>query len=326
MLDSLVILRTINFAASILVAGTLLFSAVVAEPLWQRSDCVDPAWLRRYRRQITSIAALALAMAIMSGAVHLVVIAAAAVESPWADVIRDGTAWAFLTDTHFGRVAQLRLLFAVGLALLLLRLAFQPTLDPSWSGNLAAILAAIFLGCLASTGHAGGATGVGANVHLGADLAHVLAAGAWLGGLPPLALLVRHTSQSADSGSLAICARILCRFSILGVASVATLFVTGAINTWFLTDRLGGLLSTGYGTFVLIKIGLFLVMLCLAVLNRFWLTSAIIRTHVSPLGHGAEQAFLWLRITITAEIVIGLAVLYLVGLLGMTPPAGHEHT
>ena len=324
-LDALIILRAVHFGASILVAGTLLFSAVVAEPIWQRSDWARPAWLRRYQRQIAGVATLALAMAILSGVGHLVAIAAAVSEEPWAHVIRDGTAWAFFTDTHFGRIAQLRLLLAAGLALLLLQWAFQPRLAPRWLRKLAAVLAAVFLGSLALTGHAAGATGVGANVHLGADLAHVFAAGAWLGGLLPLALFVWHVSQSADGSSVAICARILRRFSSLGVACVAILFVTGVINTWYLTERLSGLLGTEYGKLVLIKIGLFLAMLGLAVLNRFWLTKGIIDVHRSAPGPKVQEALLWLRVTMAAEIALGLAVLYLVGLLGMTAPAGHHH-
>lgn len=325
MLDALIILRTVHFAASILVAGTLIFSAAIAEPVLQKSDCDRPAWLRTYQRHLAVVATLALTMAILSGVVHLVAIAAAVSEEPWAVVIRDGTAWAFFTDTHFGKIAQLRLLLAAGLALLLLRWAIQPRLATSGLRKLAAVLAAILLGSLALTGHAAGATGIGATLHLGADLAHVLAAGAWLGGLLPLALFVRHASQSADISSLAMCARILRRFSTLGVASVATLFVTGVINTWYLTDRLSGLLGTEYGKLVQIKIGLFLAMLCLAAINRFWLTPSTIDGHGSTTGPHAQQAMRWLRVTVAAEIALGLAVLYLVGLLGTTAPAGHHH-
>lgn len=272
MLDALVILRAIHFAASILVAGTLLFSAVVAEPVSQRSGWDSSAWLCVFQRKIAGLATLALAIAVLSGVVHLVVIAAAVSEELWADVIRAGTAWVFFTDTHFGAIAQLRLLVAAGLAVLLLRWVFQPSVTPRWLRKLAVMLAAVFLGSLALTGHAAGATGIGANMHLGADIAHALAAGAWLGGLLPLAICVRHASLNTDGNSLAICARILRRFSNLGVVCVATLFVTGVINTWYLTDRLSGLLDAEYGKLVQIKIGLFLAMLCLAAFNQFWLT------------------------------------------------------
>jgi copper resistance protein D len=308
-----------------LVAGTMLFSAVVAEPVWRQAEGRDWPSVQPCRKLIAQLAGGALTLALASGIVHLVVIAAAVSEESWTEVLRDGTAWAFFTDTQFGALAQLRLVLATMIAALLWwSICFRGAVQ-DWVRGLAVILGVVFLGSLTWTGHAAGASGVGANTHLGADLVHLLAAGAWIGGLLPLALLVRFTSQSINKQSLYVCGHILHRFSRVGLVSVAALVVTGLVNTWYLTDRMSAFFGTEYGTLVQIKIGLFLAMLCLAGFNRVWLTPAIAGGHGGEARPHAEKALRQLRLTMAVEIALGLAVIYMVGLLGMTPPAGHHH-
>src|SRR6516164_1014581 len=62
-------------------------------------------------------------------------------------------------------------------------------------------------------------------VHLGGDVAHLLAAGAWLGALPLVAAIfiraARRQSQALDR----IVVRTTQRFSAIGVACVGTLLV-----------------------------------------------------------------------------------------------------
>jgi copper resistance protein D len=159
LLDALIVVRAIHFAASILVAGAALFSVLVAEPVWQRPDPLCDAWLQPCRRHIAQVVGLGLALAVTSGAVQLVLIAAAATEETWTDVIRDGTVWTFLLETHFGAIAQLRLLLALMLAGLLLHSTQARVAPPGWLRCLSVSVAVAFLGSLAWTGHAASATG-----------------------------------------------------------------------------------------------------------------------------------------------------------------------
>jgi putative copper resistance protein D len=321
--DPLIVVRAVHFGATILVAGALLFSVLVAEPVWQSSDAQAAGHLP-CRRRIALVALLAIAAAVASAIVQLVLIAAAVTEESWTDVISNGTAWAFFSDTHFGAIAQLRLLLAVGLAGLLLRSAWRRDFVSNSLRVLTAAMATVFLGCLAWTGHAASATGIGANAHLFSDLVHTLAAGAWVGGLLPLVLVMRQANRSTDARSLAACAKVLRRFSTLGLASVSALAASGLINTWYLTDHMSALFNTDYGWLLQIKIGLFLAMLCLAALNRIRLTPAVSRAQESAEQRGI-RALRWLSLTTSLEIALGLAVIYMVGVLGMTPPAGHHH-
>jgi putative copper resistance protein D len=322
--DPLIVIRAVHFGATMLVAGALLFSVLVAEPVWQRSD-LQPAGLLPCRKPVALVALLALVLVVASGFVQLVLIAAAVTEEPWTEVIADGAAWAFFSDTHFGAIAQLRLLLAVGLAGVLLWSAWRPDFVPNWLRVLAAAVATVFLGCLAWTGHAASATGIGANAHLLSDLVHMLAAGAWVGGLLPLVLVMREAIRASDAQSLAVCGQVVRRFSTLGLASVSALAASGVINTWCLTDHMRALFNTDYGWFVQIKIGLFLPMLCLAAVNRLRLTPAVLQVEGSSDEWRRVRALRWLQLTTALEIALGMLVIYMVGVLGMTPPAGHHH-
>ncbi len=138
-------------------------------------------------------------------------------------------------------------------------------------------------------------------------------------------LMEHELLEVADGQWLVACCQILRRFSKLGVMSVGVLLVSGIINTWFLTDRMRGLVGTDYGQLLLIKIALFLAMLCFAADNRLRL--------LPRLSHGDDptdfnrdvQALRQLRRNTALEIALGLSAIYIVGILGMTPPAGHSH-
>jgi putative copper resistance protein D len=320
LIDPLAVVRAIHFTATILAAGAAAFSVFVEEPLWQRSTTATQSVLA-YRSSVAHLIWIGLAGALASAIAWLVLVAAEITGGPWTDAIRDGTAYAVLTDTQFGSVLLLRLLLATAMAVLLVVFARQGTAALKFLRMAAAATGAVLLGSLAWTGHAGGATGSDANVHLLADILHVLAAGAWIGGLFPLALLLARLGRMGDRQSLATCAEILGRFSNLGIVAVALLLASGVVNTWFLTTHMRGLVGTPYGQLLLIKFALFLAMLCLAADNRLRLLPRIANAE----NPGGAPALGRLRRNTTLEIVLGLVVIYVVGVLGLTPPAEHVH-
>ena len=63
---------------------------------------------------------------------------------------------------------------------------------------------------------------------------------------------------------------VLLRFSHLGMAAVALIAVTGAVNTWRMLGMAPDPMDA-YGRVLLAKIVLFGFMLVLAVTNRYWL-------------------------------------------------------
>jgi putative copper resistance protein D len=81
-----------------------------------------------------------------------------------------------------------------------------------------------------------------------------------------------------------------------------------------MTDGMRHLFGTEYGNLVLTKVGLLLIMLVFASVNRFWLTP---RLRVS------DRALRLLCTSTGAEIVLGLIVICVVAVLGQLEPAGH---
>jgi putative copper resistance protein D len=241
--DPLVATRAIHYAATIVVAGALVFSNLIVERVWQRAGNLDPEWIVRLRKQIAAIALFGLLTAVVSGAVQFFLLAAAISNESWAEMLGDGIAWTVLTETQFGRILQMRAVLALCLTGLLLSTIRRRDWSPGRLGTLSALLAVFFLAALAWTGHAGGALGIGGRMHLFNDVVHLLAAGTWLGGLIPLALLLGDLRRTAEGRCIAICGQVLSRFSNLGVVTVLALFTSGFINAWYLTDGMRGLVG-----------------------------------------------------------------------------------
>jgi putative copper resistance protein D len=323
LIDPLIVIRAIHFAAAILVAGSVAFCAFVAVPALRRAGGEARELAESFGRQNARVLSTALFVTVVSGAAWLVLVAGNIAGEPWRDVIGDGTAWAVLRETQFGFVAQLRLLMAAALAMLLFKTgARQPS---GWLRNLAVATAALFLGSLAWAGHASAGLGIGGALHLANDVIHLLAAGAWVGGLAALMMFLRQPALSADPRWLTTTGEVLHRFSSLGILSVAVLAASGVINTWFLTDRLRALSGTDYGRLVQIKIALFLAMFCLATVNRVLLLPRLSHAGDDASLQRARQALRRLRRNTSIELALGLAAIYVVGMLGVTPPAGHIH-
>jgi putative copper export protein len=203
--------------------------------------------------------------------------------------------------------ARLALLGSASGAALLLRLAaaaalFVATRRGARPATLLA-LAAATLATEACLGHAG----AGGWTHRCVHGAHVVAAGAWLGGLVALARALRAGGRAADEAR-----GLLLRFSAMGLAAVALIAATGACGVWLVA---GGPPGPEYGRLVLVKAGLFAAMLAVAAHNRFRLAPR--------LAAGDPSATLpRLRRTIGLEQALGLATLLAAAALGLTDPGG----
>lgn len=169
---------------------------------------------------------------------------------------------------------------------------------------------AIALSSLAWAGHGAMNDGLAGAAHLFIDIAHLLAAGAWIGALAGLLLLARM-------GSPALLGRASQGFARIGTVIVATLLLTGPANYWFIAGMptIDKLMSP-YGRILLIKLALFSAMLGLAALNRYWLSPAL-----SMASEGdSNSAVRALRRSFVIEASIGVAILATVAILGVQSP------
>jgi putative copper resistance protein D len=185
------------------------------------------------------------------------------------------------------------------------------------TGMILVALAVVFLGSLAWSGHASGTPGIAGDVHITADVLHLVAAGTWIGGLVPFALLFAAARRAASPAVASIAREAALRFSTLGVIAVGIILATGSVNTYMLAGSVPALLETDYGHLLLVKFGLFLTMVGIAALNRLRLTPRLssARTVVDAQRQLQRNSLI--------EAVMGLLILVIVGALGTLPPGLH---
>lgn len=300
----LVAARFLHFACAIVLFGASL------SPLYLRLRADSSRRLGYQLRPILTTAAFG---AFLSGLAWFG-FTVANMSGALADVLDGETLSAVLWDTDFGHVWAARMLPMI------LLLGASRLFGTSILGRLTepfvASLAAVVLGSLAAVGHTQGDEGISAGIHGLADAVHLLASGAWLGGLLPLSLFLAPGLKVHISNDDVVVA--LSRFSGMGYAAVAALLASGLINSWFLVGSLPRLVDTTYGQLLALKLALFGLMLLLAVTNRFWLVPAIARSTSSS---GSEALLIRLRRQIIGEQALGFAVVGIVSVLGTLAPA-----
>ena len=133
----------------------------------------------------------------------------------------------------------------------------------------------------------------------------------------PLALLLGAIRCRPGWTSLELDA--IRRFSTLGIASVATLILSGVFNAWLLVGSLRGLIVTDYGHLLMLKLAVFAVMVAFAAFNRFVLT----RRLALSCDQARQSALRGLSRNTWIEIALGLSIFAMVGVLGTLHPAAH---
>jgi copper resistance protein D len=313
--EQLIIARAFHLASTSLLAGTLTFRCFVAAPVFRAKAGADLEGDLRIR--LARIVWVALAVAMMSGAAWLVFLAAEISGVPVIDAVSQGMARMVLTQTAFGDAWMLRLEMASLLAVLLL----LPKPNPGFAlatDIVCAMLAAGLAASLAWAGHAAATEGFDGTIHLTSDALHLVAAGAWLGALWPLAILLAGAHRAGDAASAAIAHQVTRRFSIVGMISVATILASGVVNTYEILGSMAFSIGTDYNRLLLAKIGLFFGMLAIAAVNRQRLTPRLSDEH------DQKRALRQLQWNSLAEAGFGVLILAIVAVLGRIPPHVHE--
>ena len=291
---SLIATRTLHFAAALSLVGILGFGAFVVS---------DPP--PRLARQFRLAAWLSAALLLVTAPLWLVIVATGMTGNTLAVTLSSGAPRTVLLDTQFGRALELRVALTLLLLLPIAQLGKNHVLD-----RAGAVLAAISVGAIAWQGHAAAGLGGQAMVHLSADVAHLLAAGFWLGALLPLMLALRGTAETDRQYETAK------RFSTLGVVCVAALLPSGIVNAYYLVGSVPALIGTAYGQILLLKLVFVVAMLALAGINRWRLVPRLAARD----GRAARRIARHTAI----EAVLGFGVIAIVAALGTMEPARHE--
>ncbi len=310
-MTELVIVRFVHIAACAFAFGLMTF--VFCLP---RADGIGDSARIRLGVALRNWALASSAVALASWVLWPLALAPAMSGLPRAQAWSWPILEAVVTETWFGTVWLVR----AGLLLLLLTIL--------WAARdfalrrvpfvAALILWGLTLAFLASAGHANREGGVNGDLHLVGDALHLLGAGAWLGGLPPLILMFRdrYAAPSRERHSKDTAA-ILNRFSSLAVWAVSSLALGAAINTWFMIPTVSSVWSRAYGWMLLAKIALLSLMLLLAAHNRWILAPRLTRESAAATGKSTVAT---LRRNILVEIGAGTIILAVVAVMGITSP------
>jgi len=284
--------RAIHFAAVALLFGAPMFRLCVAP---DGPDALAP----------TRAIALAAAVAALLSALGWFVGVASDMAGGWSEAFTADMLGVITFDTRFGRLWIARLVLIVSIIGL--------STVGRWSRGkdiALLVLSAMVTASLVGIGHGTEGPGALGPLHALADILHLLCAAVWLGGLFCLAVVLH---RALAEGGAALVRPLLLRFSRLGYGAVALLVVSGCVNALILVPSPDALITTTYGRVLSLKIGLAVLMISLAIINRIVLAPRL------STSEGATGA-LWR--SVVAEQSVGLLVLATVARLGtIHPPA-----
>jgi copper transport protein len=187
--------------------------------------------------------------------------------------------------------------------------------------SVAALLALTGLGACAAAalvvpglaGHAAAKSPRGLSV--GLDCVHLAAGSIWIGGLLGLTVLALRL---APARRVPVLAAVVPRFSAVAFGAVLILIASGVAQSIVRLPTIASLWSTGYGTALLVKIGLLTAALALATVNRLRCTPALIALRSDPSG-GSGVARL-LGQLVGGELALTAAAVFAAALLSSLPP------
>lgn len=317
-----VVARAVQFAASIALFGVFVFECLIVGSALA-ATAAALALTARLRNRLDALAWTSLLLVVISGAAWLLAVAANMSGQPLAVALGEGVWQTVLTRTQFGAdwLARIAVAGLVAICLPLRRGGDSVAARLAcWAGLL---FAGALLAALAWAGHGASTPGTPGELHLAADIVHLLAAGVWIGMLVPLALLLVALRGAGGALAIAAAAAAARRFSLLAAVSVMALLAGGIVNTWFLAGSVAALLGTPYGHLLLAKIGLFLATLVIASVNLLRLAPRL-DASATRSEAPAWRAATWLRRNALAEAGLGLFVVAIVGALGLLPPGTHS--
>ena len=282
-------LRFIHFTALMVLLGSAICCSLLAPQQFK------PVLVRRLRAQWRPAVWLSFFSACL-----LFMAQAGQMGDGWSDVISPDV-WQAVLTTRFGSVWIWQLL--LGLATLAAVL-----IAPRAMPGLLLLLAAAQLIMLAGVGHAAMHDGALGSFQRINHAIHLLSAAWWVGGLLPL-LVCMHMAHKPRWRTPALTAMM--RFSRYGHLAVAAVLVTGVVNSllilgWALP------LESGYFRLLVLKVGLVLGMVTLALINRYILVPRFDAAHAH-----AQHRFIQLT---WLEVILSVGVLLLVSLFATWEP------
>lgn len=317
--DISIAVRFLHLTVSLLPLGLLAFVCLIGQPAAEKAGDAARAEFARFEHRLWRLLAWSLAAAFVTGLTGFVLQASVMTGLPAAQTLTPETFSAVLA-TQYGKAWLARQVFLAALAGVTFLLLRGYSHAGFWR-DAGFALAIGLVGAMALTGHAAAGEGVTLVLQLGSDALHLLAAGTWLGALLPLALLLDACRSAETAWAAAVAKEATRRFSLLGLATVGTLLITGTYNAWQLIGDIPPLVGTDYGRLLLFKLALLLPLLALAATNLLFIRPQMLA--LASFNDSFRALVERLRRNALLEAGIGAAILAVVAALGVTAPARH---
>ena len=282
--------RAVQFGAIALGLGALLFALLCWLPALRATAGAGAGWeaaSTAFSARLRALLLIAAAAGATSAAAAIVLQGAVAGGTGIgpalsADVIGD------VLGTRFGVVWALGLVAWLLVGVLAAAPRPVPVLKPASVGATGLALAptprlamlAVPLAALSALPALGGHASVQSPVALltTANVLHVIAMSAWLGGVAVLVLVLRSaTARLAPGERTRLLAAVVARFSTLAGVAIAVLLASGIVQGLVEVRTVPNLVETAFGRAVLVKIVLFAGIVALGAINRRRLLPALAR-------------------------------------------------
>jgi copper transport protein len=226
-----------------------------------------------------------------------------------------------LFSTRFGETWWLRLAATLmaGIALVLLSHAGRTQGRTGLACAVGAAASELVLLSFSFDSHAAALTSL-STVASASDLLHATAVGLWIGGLVQLALtLPTCLGTLEEEYRTPMLAVLIPRFSILASICVATLIATGVYQASRELPTLDALWTSDWGRTLMVKLALVIPLLLLGAANLLIARPALARAAAttSVNAWALRRRFL---AAVAAESLLGVAILFVVGVLVNQPP------
>ncbi|HEY0738311.1 MAG TPA: CopD family protein, partial [Herpetosiphonaceae bacterium] len=296
-----VALRWLTVLSLSLIVGSLFFGSVVWQPVVAPESVVSQELATAMRRLLLVAAIVALLAAL--GTLIL------AGSKTGLGVI------GLLTGSRVGLLLGLRVLLALALlAVLSLNISYQRAAALVLGGGALLTISLLSHSAAPQTRDASVLSAVETGVAILFDFVHLLATAAWVGALPVLLLGVRALRRNKTEKLNGKPTLLVARFTGLATAAVIILTATGIYTALQRLSRISELWSTTYGLALLIKLGLFLLLLAIGGYNRWRIAPLLAAARHTP------TALDRLRQSVRFEIAAGVALLLAVGVLTASTP------
>ena len=290
-MSALALSRFVHFLAAMLAFGSSAYLRLYAPPA-----------LRQALSPTIRGLAVAASLIVLATAGLWLALQTAAMADDSAAALDPATIAAVLADTAFGRAWILHLVLAAAFVIVAL---FAPR--DGWTPI--AVFSGLVLASLGLVGHAAMQTGAEGVFHRACHALHLLAAGAWIGGLVPFVLCL---GAAARNNLRRDAVAAMMRFSFWGHFVVATIVATGIVDIALTSGRAPLPPLTPYRALLDVKIVVVAAMIGLAVVNRY---------AIAPRLRASADAVAAMRAISLVNVALGTLVVALVSVFALLDPA-----